>query len=243
MGRSVFPSDLVHTKRGDAGFTLMEVMLATLILGLVVSMVTLALSGSLRVIEGTREKGDLYFRAQVTLERISEDLESAFLSPDTEFIGAATNQDGSKQVVLQFASLGHVEFAVEENRPGLGLISYTLAPDREKEGQVVLLRSDRLFLPFAGEEPPKPVDFLLCDGLHRLSFVFYDAQGQEFDTWDTRVDEDLEQQENSRRLPAAVSCTLEFVLDPVEETYLSFATKFVLPVGLMQPVSGERNAS
>ncbi|MCI5124306.1 MAG: type II secretion system protein, partial [Candidatus Electrothrix sp. AR5] len=61
----------------ESGFTLLEIMLAVLILGLVVSMVTVSLSGSIRAIDVTLKQGELYYRAQVAMERISEDLTTA----------------------------------------------------------------------------------------------------------------------------------------------------------------------
>jgi len=63
-------------------------MLAMLVLGMVVSMVSLSLSGSIRAIDATSEQGEIYYRAQVAMERISEDLASAVLPENVEFIGS-----------------------------------------------------------------------------------------------------------------------------------------------------------
>ena len=49
----------------NAGFTLLEILLAMLVLGMVVSMVSLSLSSSISAIDSTQEQGEIYYRAQV----------------------------------------------------------------------------------------------------------------------------------------------------------------------------------
>ncbi|MCI5117263.1 MAG: hypothetical protein D3913_04755, partial [Candidatus Electrothrix sp. LOE1_4_5] len=65
-----------------------------------------------------------------------------------------------------------------------------------------------------------------------------EGEGQE--SWDTTVDkgdEEAEEAKAERRLPAAVTCRLEFWLDQddhEEERTLSFQTTVLLPTGLIQ---------
>ncbi len=226
--------------RSPQGFTLMEIMLATLILAMVVSMVTLSLSGSMKVVEATRDQGDIYYRAQVALERIGEDLESAILNDDSEFLGFATEDATDQELILtQFVSMAHVNFDPEGEQGGMGQIRYTLVPDPDDEEQLVLLRSDILLSPQgentdnADEEDPD--GFLLSDRLRSVSFTYFDAAGEEQDTWDTQVDDQMTQDEKDlkRRLPAAVSCRLEYWLDREEETTVSFRTSIRIPVGMV----------
>ncbi len=231
----------LNIQRQNAGFTLLEIMLAMLVLGMVVAMVSLSLSGSIKAIEATGEQGEIYYRAQVAMERISEDLASAVLSEHVEFVGTKDENDNSRTDELSFASMAHLVFDSENGQPGMGIIGYAVRPDRIDEQQLVLLRSDVLYRP-EEEQAERENDmepFLLCDRLRSVQFSFIDQNGEEFETWDTRVGEGEEKEKAERRLPAAVSCSLEFWINRDEETSITFETTVVLPVGLIQAGSGQ----
>ncbi len=223
--------------QGRAGFTLLEIMLAMLVLAMVVSMVSLSLSGSIRAIDATLDQGDVYYRAQVAMERISEDLASALLPADVEFIGAAGESDNGSAARLSFASLAHVVFNSDTDQPGLGLIGYSVRPDEEDEQQLLLLRTDVLYRPIADDQGTKAQNtdveaFLLTDRLRSVKFTFVDRNGEVLDNWNTRVDPD--DKEAERWLPVAVSCRLEFWINQDEDTSVSFETTVILPVGMIQ---------
>lgn len=219
------------------GFTLMEVMLATIILAMVVSMVTISLSGSLKVVDATRDQGDIYYRAQVALQRISEDLESAVLTDDVDFIGADTDETSDqRRIIVRFVSMAHLVFDPDADQGGMGHISYALIPDPDNEEELVLLRSDLLATPQQKDTDEEFRDgFLLSDRLRSVQFSYFDASGEEFDSWDTRIDPQADDDENKlkRRLPAAVSCRLEFWLDHEKEETLTFGTSVKIPVGMI----------
>ena len=224
----------------NAGFTLLEIMLATLVLGMVVAMVSATLSSSIKAIDATMEQGEIYFRAQVAMERIREDLASAVLPQQVEFIGNKGEGD-SDGALLSFASMAHIVFDQENGQPGMGLISYGVQPDREDDQQLILLRSDVLYRPVGDEEKggETGAPFLLSDRLRSVTFSYIGLDGEESESWDTTVEEGKEE-ENERRLPAAVSCRLEFWLDQNEDFSITFQTTVVLPVGLIQPESEEK---
>uniref|UniRef100_UPI004055FEE6 PulJ/GspJ family protein n=1 Tax=Candidatus Electronema sp. TaxID=2698783 RepID=UPI004055FEE6 len=216
---------------GRPGFTLLEIMLAMLILGMVVAMVSVSLSGSIRVMEGTMDQGDVYYRAQVALERISEDLAAAVLTEDSDFIGGSS----SGGIVLSFASTAHLVFDQEGELPGLGLISYAVQPDKDRPGQLLLLRADSLHRP-VGEEQKNGGEteaFLLADKLRSVQFRYRDQNGEERESWDTTVKDGEEDEERS--LPAAVFCRLEFWLDEERDASIAFQTAVLLPAGLIRP--------
>jgi general secretion pathway protein J len=220
---------------GRGGFTLLEIMLAMLILGMVVAMVSVSLSGSIRVMEGAMDQGDVYYRAQVALERISEDLASAVLTEDANFVSGKEGGGLEQSLLLSFASLAHLSFDPEKGLPGLGLISYALQPDRSSSRQLLLLRADSLHRP-VGEEKKSGGEteaFLLADRLRSVKFTFFNRNGEEQDSWDTTVKEGEEEKERS--LPAAVACRLEFWLDEEQDASVSFQTTALLPAGLIRP--------
>ncbi|WP_417911657.1 PulJ/GspJ family protein [Candidatus Electronema sp. TJ] len=218
---------------GQLGFTLLEIMLAMLILGMVVAMVSVSLSGSVRVMEGAMDQGDVYYRAQVALERISEDISSAVLTDDTNFVSG--KEGGLEQSrLLTFVSLAHLSFDPEKGLPGLGLISYALQPDKSNSRQLLLLRADSLNMPVSEEQKNggETEAFLLADRLRSVKFTFFNRNGEEQDSWDTAV---KESEETERSLPAAVACRLEFWLDEEQDASISFQTTALLPTGLIRP--------
>jgi len=231
------------------GFTLLEVMLATIILAMVVSMVTISLSGSLRVVEATREQGALYYRAQVTFQRMSEDFSSAVLPEGLDFIasGGAGDNAGSPRVLVRFVSMAHLVFDASNGQEGMGAIGYALAEDPDSAGQFLLLRSDSLLRPQEkkGSASDSQDGFVLCDRLRSVTLSYFDSEGERVESWDTQVDDNVGAAEKKRlrRLPEAVSCRLEFWLDREEETTLSFETKFEIPVGRIVDRDAEDNAS
>ncbi|CAK8716136.1 General secretion pathway protein J [Candidatus Electrothrix laxa] len=215
----------------ESGFTLLEIMLAVLILGLVVSMVTVSLSGSINAVDVTMKQGELYYRAQVAMERINEDLTSTLLTSDMEFIGEEGS--GDQSTLLSFSSMAHLVLNSEDDAPGLGRISYAVQADRDHDGHLLLLRSDVLQRPTEdGKETGEVEAFILADQLRSVTFTFLDYLGEEHASWDTTVLTDDEEAE--RRLPAAVTCHLEFWINEEEEQALSFQTTVLLPTGLIQ---------
>ena len=229
------------TRENDqSGFTLLEIMLAMLVLGLVVSMVSLALSSSINVIQATLNQGNIYYRAQVSLERISEDLISAVLPEEIEFIGGQGDGENGSANLLSFASMAHLVFQAKDGQAGMGILRYAVQADKEHEGQFILVRADELYRPGWSEDQETEA-FLLCDRLRSVKFSFIGSNGEKLDSWDTTVTEEDEEQE--RRLPVAVSCLLEFWLDQDEETTQSFQTTVILPVGQIQAEPEDTDAS
>ena len=223
-------------EKSQAGFTLLEIMLAVLILGLVVAMLTVSLSGSINAIDATVKQGDLYYRAQVAMERISEDLSSAMLTSDTEFIGAQGSGGADQTILLSFSSLAHLILDPENDEPGLGRISYAVQADPHQSGHLLLLRSDVLRRPSKDNAGNGETDaFILTDRLRSVTFTYHDYQGEKQESWDTTVQEGDEEAEAERRLPVAVSCRLEFWVDAEEERTLTFQTTVLLPAGLIRP--------
>lgn len=230
-----------HYTSDQSGMTLIEIMLALLILGTVMTMVSISLSGSLNILNATRSQGEIYHRAQVALQRISEDLSSAVLIESAEFIGSDDQVDGQDADTLEFTSTAHVVFNREVDNPGLAAISYGVQEDELREGELLLFRSDQLL---ATSDPDGAIEgeregLILCDRLRSVNFTYFDEEGEELEEWSTS--EDVFSEESERKLPVAVSCTLEFWVDRENETSIEFKTGVLLPVGLINAQSDQNN--
>ena len=223
-------------KHNAHGFTLLEVLLAMSVIGVVLAMLTLSLSGSLRMVEGVEKEGEIYAMAQTAMQRITTDLAASFASKEALFAGKNQLENGYRADTLDFGSMAHLVFNPDKQQPGPALIGYRLVQDEEDRLQYRLLRSDEPLLPGLEEEEEKkasehdklPDGFVLAENLRSLQFTYFDRQGQEFDSWQTEIAEDDPDQQG--KLPAAVHCVLEFWVDPERDTTLIFSTRIVLPV-------------
>ena len=165
------------------------------------------------------------------------------LIEDVDFVGSGEQVGGGEADVLQFTSTAHVVFNREEDNPGIAVISYTVQEDPGMEGALVLVRSDELLATSAAlnEGGETGGGFLLCDGLRSVKFGYFDESGEEAETWST-VKDDFDS-EDERRLPVAVSCTLDFWLDRENDSSISFTTSVLLPAGLINAQSLQQNAN
>ena len=73
----------------DKGFTLLEVLLAITVLGVVVAMLSLSLGGTLRVVEATEQQEAAHHQANNALRRLTADLASALQGGEIAFTGQA----------------------------------------------------------------------------------------------------------------------------------------------------------
>jgi len=217
----------------ENGFTLLEVLLATTVLGVVMAMLTLSLSATLRVVEATEKQEEVYFLAQIAMRRISEDLTAAVAAPEGIFVGQKNGLRDRRADTLEFTSQAHLVLNPEKQKPGVANIRYQLQEDPDDERRLKLLRSDTPVLPgvdpakgLAKDEGTAPA-FLLADTLRAVQLSYFNREGQEFDSW--RKEPNSGEEETSGELPAAVHCTLEFWLDPDKEISQSFSTRILVP--------------
>jgi len=225
----------------EKGFTLLEVLLAITVLGVVVAMLSLSLSGTLKVIDATESQEAMYHQAQTTLRRITEDLAAAVQTKERAFIGKKIEVDSQRTDSLAFASLSHLVLNPGKQKPGVAIIRYQLQADTEDTRRLRLLRSDTLLLPGVDYSKPDAEDgfFLLADNLRSLRFKYFDRQGQEFDTWEGATD--ATGQQGVPPLPAAVHCTMEIWVDPDREMVQAFSTGVLIPAGLVVAESKGEN--
>lgn len=217
----------------DKGFTLLEVLLATTVLGVVMAMLSLSLAATLRVVEATEQQEEVYFLAQTALRRITEDLAAAVPTANNPFSGQKKTDSYRRVDTLEFTSQAHLVLNPEKQHPGVATIRYTVAADPDDERLLRLLRSDTPVLPGvvpavdrmndAAAEPA----FLLADTLRAVRFSYFNRKGQEFDSWqETAI---TGGDEETGALPAAVHCTLEFWIDPDKDIWQSLSTRILLP--------------
>jgi general secretion pathway protein J len=217
------------------GFTLLEILLAIFIFAIVLSTLYAAYTGTFRNIDETESQADIYRMARIALERIAEDVESAYMpshdvglktdgktSQPATFVGETAQISDRSADTLLFLSRAHLVFEEEEKNATVARIAYDVRQSEEDEEVFLLYRSDT---PGFEEGPEQGAGGLvLCDGLHAVDFIYYDGEGQEYDRWDSTNEEFKD------RLPAMVSIVLEFVNKRNPEAPLKFVSAVALPL-------------
>lgn len=180
------------------GFTLMEILIAILILGVVITSVLTSFNMVFSSTEALDRHAALYETARTCLARMVSDLEQLHVSqrplyrapgyddpPDPYRIeGVTEDLDGTSFAQIRFVSRSHIPPADRgENR--LAQIWYYVMA--RKDGQLVVKRSDRLY-PYP-ELEKNAADAVLCENVKSLAFTFTDADGTEFENWNSDAEE------------------------------------------------------
>jgi prepilin-type N-terminal cleavage/methylation domain-containing protein len=207
------------------GFTLVEILIAILILGLVLSTVYAAYSYVMKMVHDIEYESHLYKMARTTMDRMIKDLSCLQLASGAfDFRAEKEILNNREFYSLSFWSASHLAFGENEGEGSPAEISYYVQED-EGGGSFSLWRSD---LPGAKPTPGKSISggFIICRDIDSWSLRFYDSTGNELDSWDSSSSSS--QQEG--KSPAALKIELALVnLNDKDKPY-RFMTKVFLPV-------------
>ncbi len=208
----------------DRGFTLVEILIAVLILGIVLSTVYASYTGTFRIIRETQYDAEVYGMARSALDRMARDFQSAALWRGAFTFVTRPHTLGNRDFVsLSFRSSAHVAFSDKEAQDGIALIEYGVEEGTDKEGYI-LTRSDSLYRDPEKEHSPSG-GFLLCDRVETLTYTFFDDKGKEYSDWNSEGDVPAQK----KRVPAAVLIRLGFVNEADREHPTLFMTRIRLP--------------
>lgn len=224
--RPLPPSESVIDMRaeGQSGFTLMEIMIAILILGTVLTTVYAAYTGTLRIVKETQHADETYDMARMTLKLMTEDLASV-QSCGGVFIFHSLSSDiaDADFTELAFLSSSHLDFD-NGMQSGNAMIHYYV---KEIEpGSHALFRKDTLFRWDEEKTFEREGGYMVCDRLESLAFLFYGSDGEEYETWDS--DENREQEKN--KAPAVVRIDVAFTRPGEEVEPYRFRTAVYIPM-------------
>ena len=182
-----------------SGFTLVEILLAITVFGLVSGLIFGAYTKTLDNIEHTDRSIHGYSQAKTCLERMTADLKAirvtglaAYKPPETSFsdndpwrVEGTEREGGSDFPRLSFASLAHVDLS-GDGREGTASITYYVTKEAEGRTGWVLRRKDAFMAELFGEG--SGADPILCDNVKALKFIYYNAEGDESTSWDSDSD-------------------------------------------------------
>jgi prepilin-type N-terminal cleavage/methylation domain-containing protein len=143
-----------------SGFTLIEVLLAMVIAGIVLTTVYGALSRTLSSKARAEERAELYASAREVLMKMSDELEAS-LHPQfggrNFFVGSG---GGGGQSFVQFITMDRGAYGATRRRPGRMIVQYFLYPLPDQRGVYSLFRQQHWFRAFLAQEhlAPLPLD-------------------------------------------------------------------------------------
>ena len=215
----------IFEQPSSCGFTLVEILIAIFILGLVMATVYVSYSGILKTSHQLEEEGNIYKMARASMNRMIKDLSSLQTTSGSFDLRAEKQTLSNREFYsLSFWSASHLAFGENESEGRPAEISYYVQED-EGGGGFSLWRSDQ-----SGAKPSPGKNtsggFVICQNVNSLNLRFYDSTGAELDSWDSSSSSS-EQQGKS---PRAVKIELSLVnLNDTEKPY-KFMTKVFLPV-------------
>jgi len=184
----------------NRGFTLVEVLIAVTIFGIVVSTLYSSFNIIISNINPMNTSLDDYGMAQNTMDRITKDLASLYLTsnaiyspPDMEtddnaidrfrFVSQAISINANSFSQLRFASLEHISFN-RNQKPGIGIIKYYT--EKSENGAIVLKRSDIGLIFYDGnQEDDSYNEPVLCERVLAFKLEFTDHEGKNYEEWDS----------------------------------------------------------
>ncbi len=206
------------------GFTLIEILIAVFILGIVLSTVYASYTGTFRTIRATETDAELYGMARTVLERMTRDLEAVAPWKGAFTFTAKPYYLGNREFTrLIFRSTAHIAFSEKEEAAGFAVIEYGIEEGTEKAGYI-LSRSDSLYRD-PGKEVAPTGGFLLCDRIETLTYRFFNSTGKESSTWDNGDDE-----AQKKKAPVMIEIRLGLVNEKDREHPYPFVTRVRLPL-------------
>ena len=215
----------------DRGFTLLEVLLAFFIFTILFITIYTTYSGSFKTVNMTENRMELYRKAAIALERVSEDLQASYISvlpPNsfgqpagyTQFLGEENTINGRDADTLSFFSRIAPLFGNEDETVSGQLIAYSVIQG-DGEDELVLLRTEN---PEFMDETDAKLGLVLCDGLQAINFSYFDDKGTVHESWDSDSDE------FNGSLPRMVTIAMEFLNSDNPEAPLKVMTSVALQV-------------
>ena len=179
--------------RAQAGFTLIEVMIALGILAFMMSVAWYTISGSSRTKEHFQVFQERNHEVRLAMAFMVRDLEHAYLSAneDQSLMERRTlfvDKSGGDVDELRFSSLGHRALWADANESEQTLISYTAESGEDDDGNRItnLVRREQRRLSSEGwKNEPAEVDVLLRD-IEKVTFEHFDWKENEWrEVWDS----------------------------------------------------------
>jgi prepilin-type N-terminal cleavage/methylation domain-containing protein len=225
-----------HRRHAQRGLTLLEIMIALAIMGLMMALTWSTISNTSRAKRSSEIIEQRNHEIRVALGQVVSDFESAYLSENedrnpthrrTLFVG----RGGGKVPEMRFSTLNHRVLAADANESEQTAISYEAMTDRTDGSKTNWIRREQRRLSNENpDEEPADYDVLVRD-IEQVTLAFWDWKSLEWkDRWDTTADDG-----ERGRLPTRVRITLKLKTPRGDD--VTYTTQASI---LMQEVVGYR---
>ncbi len=204
------------TNARRAGFTLLEVMIAIGIIGMIVSLIYGSFARTAESKELIEKGNDIYHEMRWALDKMEADLSTAYLTTNensyTIFYGVNRDSAGRPVDELHFTSFNHLKFNPEARESDQCEISYFVMENPENGVLTLYRREDAT----PDEDNTDGGEFYdLAEGIIMFNLRYFDGVDW-LDEWDSRdyssdevVDTEVEQNEEMvNAMPMAVEVTI-----------------------------------
>ncbi len=202
------------------GFTLMEVIVAVGLLGLMSALIFGVMSSMFAISDDTDDIVEVNHMARVTLERLTRDLSHAFLSMNQgELETTKTLFVGDRDKVL-FTYLGNIPVKAGGLETDQGVVEYRLSGrSKDRSGRKLIRR----FKPVIDDDPEDGgEEYVVAVGVKKLRFEYWDEYDESWKS-DWKVEDCLDTTEPGFTLPTRIKIELE-MYDAREQVF-AFATQ------------------
>ena len=204
------PHNILFKKRlNQAGFTLMEVMFATMAFALILLVMQMTFSGALGLRNRMQKRVDQHTALTQAMSIMKRDLENMIVTGGLMAEGIFCEELGSPDMPNDQLEFYSTTAVVSDQLPwgDVQKVGYLLGVDPMQTvttnlGQA-LMRLSLNTLPLEANEEP-PVETLMLDNVRSLQFEFFDGL-QWLQTWDSTV--------NEPAVPLAVRAMVEVFTD------------------------------
>ncbi len=182
----------------SSGFTLLEVVVAITIFGLVISLVYVLYGSVTSIVAAVEQQASRDVSAKIILDRLSEDLSGVYMGEQGYVAGGEASSFSREDPVLAVTTTAHLRLNPKAPPVDVTLVRYYLRelPDSET---FRLLRSDSpvvndLERSFSEEQQ----QHLLSDRVVELKILYIGQDGEEYKEWNSVDDFDAEQDVHER---------------------------------------------
>ncbi len=177
-------NNTLSKKMASEGFTLVEILIAVFILSLVMSIVYVSYTGTLKNTRQLVEEGTVYQMARISMDRLIHDLSSLQKSAGHFDLQAEKKTLGDREFhSISFWSAAHLALGENESEGCPGEISYFVKED--EDGQSFSLWRLDVAGTKSNETSQAEGGFVICKNIEAFNLIFYDSSGREHDSWNT----------------------------------------------------------
>ena len=221
---------MIHlsSQRDTSGFTLLEVMIATAIFVISISIVYTLYSSVTGVVASVEAKSGRDLAAKTMIDRLSEDLSSVYVSEEGYLVIQSATGFDEDEPFLEIITTAYLQLDPDEPPVDISLVRYYLKTNEGSE-TFSLLRSDT---PVVGDPAinvfPEKQKHLLSAEIADLQILSIGQDGEEYEEWDS-VENFEDDQDVMVRFPKSFNITLRLGSDDENDAGSESFRKRVTP--------------